>query len=303
MRSRSTGYSTVLHATLAALLISGALFAVWLIPNVWTSVDPGEVKVGVLFGKPKPDVYTEGFHFVNPLLTMRTFSILDETLEFTEVPLPSQDKLYSTADVSVIWDMSPSSAPVWLREYGLREDFSRTQLIPRFRSMVREMGKQVPTSQDWFQESIQNQFQTEVQAKLNEQLAGTGAEVKAVLLRQIRLPAVVNTAIIATKERQEQVERERAQLLLVEQQAQQDVKRAEAERDAAVAQAEARRTLADATAYQILTEATAQAKANEALSKSISPVLVQYNLAAKWDGQYPRMMTGDGTGILLSMKE
>jgi len=38
-----------------------------------------------------------------------------------------------------------------------------------------------------------------------------------------------------------------------------------------------------------LTEAEAQAKANELLSKSITPTLVQYEMAKRWNGQMPQV--------------
>jgi len=39
----------------------------------------------------------------------------------------------------------------------------------------------------------------------------------------------------------------------------------------------------------ILAEAEAQAKANELLAKSITPVLVQYEMAKRWNGQMPQV--------------
>ena len=42
-------------------------------------------------------------------------------------------------------------------------------------------------------------------------------------------------------------------------------------------------------AKAILTEAEAQAKANELLSRSITPTLVQYEMSKRWNGQMPQV--------------
>ena len=122
------------------------------------------------------------------------------------------------------------------------------------------------------------------------------------LFRDITLPNVVTSAVIQTKERQEQLEREKAQLMIVEQQAQQQVKNAEAREMAAIADANAKRTQADAEAYRIAKEAEAQAKANELLAKSVTPVLIQYNAIQKWDGAYPKTLMGNkADGLILNL--
>jgi regulator of protease activity HflC (stomatin/prohibitin superfamily) len=113
---------------------------------------------------------------------------------------------------------------------------------------------------------------------------------------------VVTSAVIQTKERQEQLEREKAQLRIVEQQAQQQVKQAEAREQAAKSDANAVRTLADAEAYQIEKLADAQARANTVLAKSVTPSLIEYNSIAKWNGAYPQTLMGGGPdGLILQL--
>ena len=50
-------------------------------------------------------------------------------------------------------------------------------------------------------------------------------------------------------------------------------------------------------AKAILAEAEAQAKANRLLSESLTPTLVQYEMAKKWNGQMPQV-TGSATPLL-----
>ena len=137
---------------------------------------------------------------------------------------------------------------------------------------------------------------------LTEFMSQKGLLIESVLFRDITLPQVVTDAVIQTKQRQEQLEREKAQLSIVEQQAQQQVKQAEAREQAAKSDANAQRTLADASAYQISALATAQAEANTVLAKSVTSALIKYNAIAKWNGEYPQTLMGGGPdGLMLQL--
>lgn len=76
-------------------------------------------------------------------------------------------------------------------------------------------------------------------------------------------------------------------------QAQQDAQRAQ--NKVAQVEAEARQKIAEAEgeAKRITTIADAQASANERLTKSLTPQLVQYEALQKWDGHMPQV-TGSG---------
>lgn len=170
------------------------------------------------------------------------------------------------------------------------------------RSLLREAGKTVKQSQDFYLDSIQQQMQVYMEDGLKSYLEPKGVLVQAVLFRDITLPSVVTSAVIQTKERQEQLEREKAQLKIVEQQAQQQVKQAEAKQEAAKAEAKAIQIHADARAYKIEKEAAAQAKANKFLAESITQELIHYNSIQKWDGQYPQtLLSGESGGLILNL--
>jgi regulator of protease activity HflC (stomatin/prohibitin superfamily) len=167
---------------------------------------------------------------------------------------------------------------------------------------LREAGKSVAKSQDFYLDTTQRDLQSFMEDGLTDHMAIKGIIVEAVLFRDITLPQVVTSAVIQTKERQEQLEREKAQLRIVEQQAQQQVKQAEAREQAAKSDANAVRTLADAEAYQIEKLANAQARANTVLAKSVTSPLIKYNAIAKWNGAYPQTLMGGGPdGLILQL--
>ncbi len=284
---------------LAAVVVLLVLLVVF---NSYTTVEAGHNKVATLFGKVQPKPYPEGLHIVNPLLNFVSFDLRQLTYTWEKVQVPSQDKLKTSMDISVTFRLDGDRTPQILQQTGMLEDVVNKHVTPKVRSLLREAGKTVKQSQDFYLDSVQQELQVYMEDGLKTYLEPKGVIVIAVLFRDITLPNVVTSAVIQTKERQEQLEREKAQLMIVEQQAQQQVKNAEAREMAAIADANAKRTQADAEAYRIAKEAEAQAKANELLAKSVTPVLIQYNAIQKWDGAYPKTLMGNkADGLILNL--
>ncbi|MGR9053650.1 MAG: SPFH domain-containing protein [Gammaproteobacteria bacterium] len=281
----------------ALLLLGGAL-------NCYTTVEAGHNKVATLFGKVQPEPYGEGLHIVNPLLNFVTFDLRQLTYTWNKVQVPSQDKLKTSMDISITFQLRADKTPQILQETGQLKDVVDKHITPKVRSLLREAGKTVAQSQDFYQDSVQQVLQSYMEDGLKEYLEPKGVHLLAVLFRDITLPEVVTLAVIQTKERQEQLEREKAQLKIVEQQAQQEVKKAEAREMAAKADANAKRTQADAEAYRIAKEAEAQANANQLLAKSVTSELIRYNAVQKWNGAYPHtMMAGKTDGLIVSLPD
>ncbi|MCP3675364.1 MAG: prohibitin family protein [Gammaproteobacteria bacterium] len=278
------------------------IFLVWLGMNSYTTVPPGHNKVATLFGDVQEDVINEGFHIVNPLLKFYTYDLRVQTETWKKIQVPSQDKLKTSMDISVTFKTDPNYTPSMLKETGSLKDAISKLLTPKVRSLLREAGKTVAKSQDFYLDTVQQELQIYMESGLTDYMSQKGLVVEAVLFRDITLPQVVTSAVIQTKERQEQLEREKAQLRIVEQQAQQQVKQAEAREQAAKADANAKRTLADAEAYEIEKLAAAQAKANTELAKSVTASLIKYNAISKWNGEYPQTLMGGGPdGLILQL--
>ena len=279
-----------------------AFLLLFVVPNMYTIVPAGHNKVADLFGDVRPVAYTEGFHLVNPLLSFTKYDLRNTTYTWDEIEVPSQDKLKSTMDVSVTFRVLGEFTPSLKQETGTLSAVESKYITPKVRSLMREAGKSVKKSQDFFLDETQTHLQDFMLVGLSEYLAPKGIIIEAVLFRDITLPEVVTTAVIKTKERQEMLEREKAQLQIAEQEAQQQVKQAEAREDAAVADANAKRTLADAAAYEVLALAEAQAAANTKLSRSVTRNLIDYNSIQKWNGAYPStLLSGDSGGVILSL--
>ena len=219
--------------------------------QLFKQVPVGHVAVATLFGNAQPDGYQQGLHFpVNPLYRWTMFDARQQThKEIANVP--SQDQLQTKIEVSVQYRLDGSMAPDILEQTGDAPTVIRVHLIPALRSMLREQGKSIKRAEDFFLEETQVTLQTALEAGLRDHLAPKGLIVSAVLIRDITLPPFIVAAIEQKKEREQAVERERAELERVRTELQQHVARAEAGFEAAEQEAARVRVLADAQAYEI----------------------------------------------------
>jgi regulator of protease activity HflC (stomatin/prohibitin superfamily) len=215
------------------------------------TVPPGRVGVATLFGNVVPEGFTQGIHVpVNPLYGWTMFDAREKT-HIETANVPSQDQLQTRLDVSVQYRIDAVMAPRILEETGDADSAVRVHLVPKLRSLLREQGKSIKRAEDFFLEATQDTLQTALTEGLKDYLQPKGITVTAVLIRDITLPPFIVEAIEQKKEREQAVERERAELERVRTELQQEVARAEAGKSAAESEAARKRTLADATAYEI----------------------------------------------------
>jgi regulator of protease activity HflC (stomatin/prohibitin superfamily) len=232
------------------------------------TVPAGHVAVATLFGEVQPEPYAEGLQFpVNPLYTWYLFDVRQKTHKET-ANVPTQDQLQTQVELSVQYRLVKAMAPQILRETGSAEEAIAVHLVPKLRSILREQGKSIPKAEDFFQEATQERLQTNLETSLQEYLAPRGIEVQAVLIRDINLPPFITKAIEQKKEREQAVERQKAELERFRTEQQQKVAAAEAERHAAEEEAKRRRIQADARAYEI-------EQINKAVAKNPSYIQLQ----------------------------
>ena len=219
--------------------------------NFYKTIPPGRVGVATLFGSVQADGFSQGLHIpVNPLYRWTLFDAREKTHNET-ANVPSQDQLQTKLDVSVQYRIDGRMAPDILEQTGDEVAAVRVHLIPKLRSLLREQGKSVARAEDFFQETTQETLQTALTTGLRDFLQPKGIIVTVVLIRDITLPPFIVEAIEKKKEREQAVERERAELERVRTELLQQVARAEAGLAAAAQEAERKRILADATAYEI----------------------------------------------------
>ena len=253
---------------------SSVVFGIFLVIAVFisfrsfVSVPAGHVAVATLFGDVRDQPYPEGMHVpVNPLYNFIFYDIREKELK-ESAGVPSQDQLTTSVDVSIKFRINGEDAPRILQETGTFEDAVRVQIQPKLRSVVREQGKSIVRAEDFFLQETQENLQTAIYNTLRDYLEPRGIICLDILIRDISLPPFITRAIESKKEREQEVEKQKAELERFRTEQQQIIAEAEAKRDAAELESEQRRVLADAQAYEIT-------KLNEAIAKNPAYVQIQ----------------------------
>ncbi|MGE5310538.1 MAG: prohibitin family protein [Nitrospirota bacterium] len=150
-------------------------------------------------------------------------------------------------------------------------DFADKVIDPAFNDFVKEV---VPTYAITEILPKREEIRKRAMEKLGQNLERYHIIVDDIYIANIRFSPEYEKAIEAKQVAQQQVETQRQVLAQREIEAQQKVASAKGE------------------AESILVVAQGQAKANDALSRSISPILVQYRGIEKWNGVLPQVSGG-----------
>jgi len=232
------------------------------------SVPAGHVGVAILFGEVQENPYPEGLNIVNPFLSWVDMDVRQDSLKITQLEMPTRDQLLSRVDLSIQWRLDAARAPQIYRSTGDKERIVGVHLIPKSRSLIRALGTRIERAEDLFQDVVRDRLALDLETQLAAYVADKGVIVDEVLLRNINLPPVLAEAIGRKKEREQEVERQRAELDRVRLEQEQQVAQAEALRRASEEDAKRIKTLADAKAYEI--------KAiNIAISKNYAYIKIQ----------------------------
>jgi len=273
-------------AVLPAFLLFVALFCVHQVPA-------GHVKVATLFGKVQNEVYDEGLHFpVNPLYSWHEYDVRQKTLKFDKMGVPSQDQLISHFDVSLQYRLIGGLAPEIKKNTGSATDVVAIHVIPYFRSLIREQGKTVANAEEFYSESVQNRMQVQMMQALTEKLKPIGIEMQGILIRNVILPQFIARAVEDKKRREQEAEKQKAELKRFTTEQEQKIATANAEFEAAKLEEQRIRLLADAEAYKI-------EKINKAAEES--PAYIQLKQVEAWNGVLPRYM-GEGNMPILDLR-
>ncbi len=269
-----------------------ALAAIILGSQSYKTVPAGHVGVATVFGQVQEVPYKEGFHFpVNPLIDWVEFDVRQKTHKETAA-IPTRDQLTTKMDVSVQYRFNGALAPDTFKNTGTIEQAIAVHMVPTLRALMREGGSSVTRAEDFFLDETRTNLADTVQAELTTAMAPKGIDIEAVLIRDVTLPTVLTKAIEQKKEREQAVEKQKAELARFETEQQQKVAAAEAELQAAKHEASKKRELADAEAYAIKVMQDQLAR---------SPRYIELVLAERWDGVRPKVETGGEGGLLLNV--
>ncbi len=157
-----------------------------------TSIESGQagVKYSIFGGTDLTEIYGEGLQVHAPWVDVIRYDVrINEKLESMEVL--SSNGLSIGTDVSIRWRPDVTKLPQLHTTYGT--DYYRKLIQPELRSATREVvGQYTP-------DELYSSKRTELQAKIFEQVrrgvADRFIKIEAMLIRDVRLPDQIKTAI------------------------------------------------------------------------------------------------------------
>lgn len=156
-----------------------------------TVVRQGEVGVKRTIGRIQEKQLMSGARFYNPFLTT-IIKLPVRTINMeVKLPLPSKEGLTVQSEVSILYRLEGSYAPLIVEKLGT--NYEQVVILPIFRSAVADISSQY-FAKDLHtgQRSI---IEKDIQKLMNGQLKDRGFVVESVLLKSIVLPVGLTKAI------------------------------------------------------------------------------------------------------------
>ena len=240
---------------------------------LWSSfalVPAGHRGVVLWWGSVEKRIMGEGLNFKVPMAErVIKVDVRVQPHPFKEIDAASKEYQMVKLTGMMNFHINPSYVNDLYQKVGL--DFANKVIDPAFNDFVKEV---VPIYQITEILPKREDIRKRAMIKLGDNLARYHIIVDDIYFANIRFSPEYEKAIEAKQVAQQQVETQRQVLFQREIEAQQKVATAKGE------------------AESILVVAQGQAKANDALSRSISPILVQYKSIEKWNGILPQVSGG-----------
>jgi regulator of protease activity HflC (stomatin/prohibitin superfamily) len=240
---------------------------------LWSSfalVPAGHRGVVLWWGSVEKRVMGEGLNFKVPMAErVIKVDVRVQPHPFKEIDAASKEYQMVKLTGMMNFHIDPSYVNDLYQKVGL--DFANKVIDPAFNDFVKEV---VPIYQITEILPKREDIRKRAMIKLGENLARYHIIVDDIYFANIRFSPEYEKAVEAKQVAQQQVETQRQVLFQREIEAQQKVATAKGE------------------AESISVVAQGQAKANEVLSRSISPILVQYKTIEKWNGILPQVSGG-----------
>jgi regulator of protease activity HflC (stomatin/prohibitin superfamily) len=254
--------------TILILIVLSILFIVsW---GSFAIVPAGHRGVVLWWGSVEKRIMGEGLNFKVPIAEkVIKVDVKVQPHPFKEIDASSKEYQMVKMTGMMNFHIDPSYVNDLYQKVGL--DFADKVIDPAFNDFVKEVVPTYPIGEIL---PKREEIRKRAMGKLGENLARYHIIVDDIYFANIRFSPEYEGAIEAKQVAQQQVETQRQVLAQREIEAQQKVATAKGE------------------AESILVVAQGQAKANDALSRSISPILVQYKGIEKWNGILPQVSGG-----------
>jgi len=253
------------------ILIIVVLIAVLIVGwSTFVIIPAGHRGVVLWWGSVERRIMGEGLNFVVPLAeTVIKVDVKVQPHPFREIDASSREYQNVKMTGMMNFHIDPAYVNDLYQKVGL--DFADKVIDPAFNDFVKEVVPTYPIEQILPKRA---EIRQKAMSLLGENLSRYHIIVDDIYFANIRFSPEYEGAIEAKQVAQQQVETQKQVLAQREVEAQQKVATSKGEAEA------------------ILVVAQGQAKANDALSRSITPILVQYKGIEKWNGILPQVSGG-----------
>jgi prohibitin 2 len=288
LEPNAEGRSKLKRIIVGAMILVVALF---LLPSTFTYINPGHVGIVIhrAGGGVDPHPLGPGVHTRVPFATgIEEYPVFLKTVVLTraagesasndEINVNSVEGQPLSLDVSLSFELNPAQTPKLYSTF--RTDID--QITHGFVKQAIRQSLQEVVGTEPIADIIgpkKAEATNRARALISQRLQPYGFQVKQFTINELRAPAAVMEAINQKNVMQQQA-------LTAQNELQKNTFQAQGDSIKAAGRAKA-----------IMAEAEAQARANQLLSASITPTLVQYELTKKWNGQMPQV-TGGATPLL-----
>ncbi len=240
-------------------LLGVILFIVFVFPP-FTIVSAGHRGVAVLFGAVQDQVYGEGLHWKNPLMSVVAMDVRTQILQ-AEADSASKDLQSVTATIAVNYRIDTADVQTLYQEVGL--DYEMTVIAPAIQESVK-----AATAQFTAEELITKrpEVRAAIHANLENRLDDRSLIIEDVSIVNFQFSDQFDAAIEAKQTAEQQALKAANDLRRIELEAQQTVVRAQAEAESIRIQ-------------------------SQALTTSNS--LINLEAVRRWDGELPVYYSGD----------
>lgn len=304
MRRSSSAISGARIGVLAiAAFIAVALLA--LVFSSWRNIQPGYV--GIVFDKASHSVTAgalePGWAFINPFtqaiqeypVTIQTYSMVSRSDEGSttgddSIKVQSNEGQQLNLDAVIQYQVIDDEAGLIYQDWGgAGIDIVEDRIV---RQYTRSQVPVVASKYGWeaITSSKRDIINQEISTTLENEFAKRHLRLVSFAVREVHLPASLQSALDKKIDAQQAAEQQKYQLEQAKVKADQDVAEA-------TGHANALKASAEGEAQATLVKAQAQAEANRILAQSLTSDLIRYEQLQRWDGKLP-VFTGGATPLI-----
>ena len=251
-------------------------------------VDSGHVGVVTVFGNVEKDPLYNGLHLVMPYKDVIQMDTRVQKHE-AKYDAASVDIQAVHAVMALNFRLIGERAPEVYRTVGLRYEQS---IIDPAAAEVLKAQTAIHAANDILQQ--RPKIKADVQDGLTRWLAKYGLQVTEVSIKDIRFDKDFELAVERKQIAQQVAEQKRYEVDQAKREAESKVARERGEGAAVQARAEG-----EAAATRL--RAAAESEYNAKVTQSLTPVMIQQQYLAKWDGRLPQFVTGTGGNMLMQI--